>query len=181
MEPNDTKPPDGITRDLHIRRHHLPHWQMGGSIYFVTFRSRCGDLPESARRIVVQTLLHNHTKRYDLLLAVVMPDHVHILLCPRQKTPGIWFDLGEIMKGIKGTSARKINKLMGRKGSIWAEESCDRMIRSEDEYIEKWKYMEHNPVKSGLANDPREYEFIVRPDLAGESGEVRDKSVPPTD
>ena len=163
MEPNNHNPPDGITRDLHIRRHHLPHWQMGGSTYFITFRSCRGHLPESARRIVIEALMHDHTKRYDLFLGVVMPDHVHVLLCPRQKAPDIWFDLGEIMKGIKGTSARRINKLMGTKGSIWVEENHDRMIRSEDEFAEKWQYMEHNPVKAGLVGDPREYEFIVRP------------------
>ena len=165
MEPNSKEIPSGITRDLHIRSHHLPHWQMGGSTYFVTFRSRCGTLPESARRIVTETLLHDHTKRYNLLLAVVMPDHVHLLLRPCQKAPGIGFDLAEIMKGIKGTSARKINKLMGTKGSIWAEESFDRIVRGEDEYIEKWKYMDHNPVKAGLVSDSRDYEFIVKPDF----------------
>lgn len=58
------------------------------------------------------------------------------------------------MKGIKGASARKINKLRNRIGSIWQNESYDRIIRDEKELNEKLNYMFLNPQKKRLTDDP---------------------------
>ena len=63
----------GVTEELLIRRSHLPHWQAGGSVYFVTFNSKRGPLPPEALRLVVEHILFDHGKRYDLVFAVVMP------------------------------------------------------------------------------------------------------------
>src|SRR5216683_1208881 len=88
-----------------IRRRNLPHWTLDGSTYFVTFRLKIGTLSLEERQLVIAHLLSGHEKFYQLAAAVVMPDHVHLLLCP---LPG--FTLSRIMKGIKGVSARKINQ-----------------------------------------------------------------------
>jgi len=93
-----------------------------------------------------------------------MPDHVHLLLNPLQKGNGIWFDLATIMKGIKGTSAVNINRILNKKGEVWQREYFDRMIRDENELLEKWEYMWNNPLKAGLANSFDEYNFYVNPD-----------------
>jgi REP element-mobilizing transposase RayT len=82
-----------ITDALLVRRGHLPHWQAGGSIYFVTFNSVRGPLPDPARRQVLQNILYDHKRRYDLAIAVAMPDHVHLIFSPREKKPGAWYDL----------------------------------------------------------------------------------------
>jgi putative transposase len=155
--------PHPIAADLLIRRGHLPHWQAGGSIYFITFCSARGALPDEARRQVMENILFDHGKRYDLVLAVVMPDHVHLLLCPRQLSAGKWYDLAEIMKGMKGASARKINQLLGTSGKVWQQESYDRIVRDEHELGEKIRYIWENPVKAGLVDDPEKFEFFVLP------------------
>jgi putative transposase len=111
-------PPSGVTQDLLIRRRQLPHWQVGGSTYFITCRSQRGPLPPVALRQVCSHILYDHGKRYDLVFAVVMPDHVHLIFQPRLKEPGTWFDLAEIMKGLKGASARRINQLLGTRGTV---------------------------------------------------------------
>jgi putative transposase len=152
-----------VTQDLVIRRRHLPHWQLGGSVYFVTFRSRRGSLPDEALRLVVDHLLYDHGKRYDLVFGVVMPDHVHVIFQPRESQPGTWYDLTAIMKGLKGASARRINQLLGTKGPVWQDEWYDRIIRDEQELEEKLLYLYHNPVKAGLVTDPEQYEFLVSP------------------
>jgi putative transposase len=152
-----------VTQDLLIRRRQLPHWQVGGSIYFVTFRSQRGPLPPVALRQVCSHILYDHGKRYDLLFGVVMPDHVHVIFQPRAKEPGTWFDLAEIMKGLKGASARRINQLLGTHGTVWQDESYDRIIRDDQELEEKLSYMHQNPVKAGLVANPEDYEFFVSP------------------
>jgi REP element-mobilizing transposase RayT len=153
-----------IQVSLEVRRRHLPHWQLGGSVYFITFRSSRDVLPAPALRQVMENIRYDHGKRYDLHFAVVMPDHVHLLLQPREKEPGKWFDLAEIMKGIKGVSSRRINQLLGTTGTVWQAESFDRIMRNEEEYLQKWDYMWNNPVKAGLVEQSEQYEFFVFPE-----------------
>jgi REP element-mobilizing transposase RayT len=153
-----------ITSEFHIHKRSLPHWQVGGRTYFVTFKSAIGELPSEALDIIKYHILFDHSRRYDLLFGVIMPDHVHLLFRPLQKEDGIWYDLLVIMRGIKGTSAKKINTLLGRTGKIWQDEYFDRMIRDEVEMFEKWNYMWNNPLKKGLADSFEGYIFYVRPD-----------------
>src|SRR5437762_2412510 len=65
---------------LRITQRNLPHWHMEGSTYFVTFRLASGSLSAAERAIVRDHLQAGHGKFYQLAAAVVMPDHVHLLL-----------------------------------------------------------------------------------------------------
>ena len=93
-----------------------------------------------------------------------MPDHVHLLFRPFEKEDGTWYDLPQLIRGIKGTSAKRINSFLSRSGKVWQEEYFDRMIRDEEEMLEKWNYMWNNPLKKGLADSFEEYSFYVRPE-----------------
>jgi REP element-mobilizing transposase RayT len=172
--PNNPVPdPKAIGSSPILRRHNLPHWQAGGSVYFVTFRSSRGVLPEPALKQVMENIRFNDGEKFDLFLAIAMPDHVHMLIQPREIKPGIWHDLGEIMKGIKGVSARRINQMLGTSGQVWQNESFDHIVRDEKEFDQKMNYMLYNPVKAGIVEEPEKYKYFLRP-------EVRDMSVPPT-
>ncbi|HET9182308.1 MAG TPA: transposase [Candidatus Angelobacter sp.] len=91
--------------------------------------------------------------------AVVMPNHVHLLFTALESERGEPFSLAEIMKGIKGVSARNINKLLGRKGSLWQDESFDRIMRAE-EFELKRNYIMANPIDAGLCNRHEEYQWL---------------------
>jgi len=67
------------------------------------------------------------------------------------------------MKGLKGASSRAVNKGLGRKGSLWQDESFDRIIRNAAEYRGAWNYIWQNPIEAGLANHPEEYPFLLFP------------------
>ena len=153
----------GIKDELHKRKNHLPHWQQGGSTYFVTFRSARGHLPAPSLGLARDLILEHHGSRCDLPFGVVMPDHVHLLLHPREREPGFWWDLATIMKGIKGASARRINQLLETRGTVWQKESFDRIVRDDAEFQEKWRYMDFNPFKAGLVDDPDDYPYFIRP------------------
>jgi REP element-mobilizing transposase RayT len=139
--------------NLNIRRRNLPHWTLDGSTYFITFRLQTGELNASERAVVVQHLRNGHGKYYRLAAAVVMPDHVHLILRPEKG-----FELSRIMKGIKGASAHLINVLRGSKGTVWQDESWDRILRDAAEFEEKLEYMAKNPVKAGLCRAIEEYD-----------------------
>src|SRR5687768_4569855 len=104
--------------DLIKTHRRLPHWQLSGSTYFLTFRVRSGELAMAERLAVLDHIHAGHTRFYELFAAVIMPDHGHALLKPADG-----YDLKRIWKGIKGTSARKINQLRQSTGSVWQEES----------------------------------------------------------
>jgi REP element-mobilizing transposase RayT len=139
--------------ELRISRRRLPHWKLEGSIYFVTFRLISGALTALERQVVLHHLRSGDPKFYTLIAAVVMPDHVHLLVKPND---GI--DLSRVMKGSKGVSGRKINKLRGAHGNLWQDESYDRIVRDQEELDEKLQYMLMNPVKEGLVEEGWEYD-----------------------
>jgi len=141
--------------ELKITRRRLPHWEIDGAVYFITFRVAHGSLSASEMSIVLDHAKIKDGEFYDLYAAVILPDHVHIILKPYSG-----YGLKGIMKGLKGTSARQINKARNSNGSLWQDEWFDRIMRDEDELLEKQQYMLNNSVKNGLAEDGLEYPWF---------------------
>ncbi len=149
-----------VQKNLFITQRNLPHWQMGGSTYFITFRTREIELPAEVRKLVLESCKHFDRERYHLWSAVVMPDHVHLLLTPMEQKKGEWYSLSLILHSIKSFSSKEINKLLNRGGTIWQDESFDRIVRDEEEFFEKWNYIRNNPSKRGLCKTPERYEYF---------------------
>jgi len=126
--------------------------------YFVTFRlrqiSHRLSIPE--RKVVFDIVVAGHKNRYDLHAAVVMEDHVHVLLQAAVSLTRT-FPLPKIMHRIKGFSALQVNKLRRRKGALWQARYHNRLIASAHEYSQKLNYIVDNPRRAGLAADPNEY------------------------
>jgi REP element-mobilizing transposase RayT len=80
----------------------LPHYQKPGQPLFITF-CKLGREPFSgpARSVILQHCAHDHGKRVQLRAAIVMPDHVHLLLTPLQDELGWPYGLPAILKLIK--------------------------------------------------------------------------------
>jgi REP element-mobilizing transposase RayT len=172
-----------------ITRRHLPHWQLAGATYFLTWRCAAGvTLTAAERDIVMAAIRHWDGTRWDVFAAVVMPDHVHVLACPLPKGDGRW-ELGELLHSVKSFSAHQIAKqrkkgrseglvgLVGpasrRSSSIWQDERYDRWMRDEDEVTEKWAYIVGNPVKAGLVEQAEHYRWLYQKMTGG-------TPVPPT-
>jgi REP element-mobilizing transposase RayT len=144
----------------HFYRRNLPHIQEPGATYFVTFRTK-GDLflPPSSRSIALRHSVYEDGKRVELHALVIMPSHVHLLFTPLENDHAEPFSLAQIMKGIKGTSAYNINRLLGRRGQLWQDESFDRIMRYR-EFEFKFNYICANPVDAGLCTKPEEYRWL---------------------
>ena len=64
-------------------RRNLPHLQRDYKPHFVTFVTKNRRvLADWARQIVFDCCRHDHEKKYNLRVVVVMPDHVHMILTP---------------------------------------------------------------------------------------------------
>jgi REP element-mobilizing transposase RayT len=102
--------------------------------------------------IVVKALHHaqDNLNRFVLHAYLVMPNHVHMLITPRQTVP-------KIMHSLKGFTAREINCLLQRTYlPLWQRESYDHWLR-DGEFDRIKQYIELNPVKAGLAREASEY------------------------
>ncbi len=95
-------------------RRTLPHYQKAGRGLFVTFcKNNREPFSDEARNSVLQCCLRGHGTRFQLHAAVIMPDHVHLLLTPLPDETGWPHGLPAILKLIKGASARSVNNLLG--------------------------------------------------------------------
>ena len=145
-------------------RRNLPHLQRDYKPHFITFVTKNRRiLPDWARQIVFDCCIYDHGKRYNLRVAVVMPDHVHLILTPfideiRRRV----FPLPEIMKAIKGASSYAINRRLGTHDAIWQEESFDHVLRSAESLDAKIDYVLQNPVRAGLVSVASEYSWSWR-------------------
>src|SRR5207249_2484148 len=96
------------------------HFQSDFRSYFVTFITKDRwILPPVARDIVIKHVLFDHGRRMSLYAAVVMPEHVHVIVTPGTDATGLSFSLTAILKGIKGNSSREINRTLLQSGSLW--------------------------------------------------------------
>lgn len=146
----------------HYYRRILPHLERDYKPHFITFCTQNRwTLPDWARSIVLDCCLHDRDVKYDLHVAVVMPDHAHLILTPLiNAAEKRSYSLAEIMDAIKGVSSHRINHRLGRHGRIWQEESFDHVLRSSESLDQKIDYILNNPVRKGLVSQPEDYAWL---------------------
>jgi REP element-mobilizing transposase RayT len=111
-----------------------------------------------ARDIVLRSCLHEHERTIDLDVAVVMPDHAHLIFTPRINfAASSTYPLAEITKAVKGASSHLINRRLGTHQRIWQEESFDHVLRASEKLREKIEYVINNPVRKGLVANSIDY------------------------
>lgn len=87
-----------------------------------------------------------------------MLDHLHFFVRGSDN-----FNLAQWVNGLK----RAISVSLGttKKRPLWQPGFFDHVLRNDESYSEKWKYVRENPVRSGLvlrAGDwPYQGEFVV--------------------
>jgi REP element-mobilizing transposase RayT len=101
--------------------------------------------------IIENVLLHFDGERYRLHAWCIMPNHVHALA-----TPVGGYSLSAVAHSWKSFSAKAINQVLGRAGSLWFPEYYDRKIRNEEHFEAVRHYIENNPVKARLCTTAQE-------------------------
>ena len=102
-----------------------------------------------------------------------MPNHLHIVFipdiepdlfrssnkCKSDINIALHYPVTDILRKLKGSSARECNKVLGRTGAFWQHESYDHVIRDSDELKRIVNYVIENPVKAGLTATPEEWAY----------------------
>src|SRR5574344_793725 len=93
--------------------------------------------------ILKDIIYENDKSMYEIVIFVIMPNHVHLLLKQLD-------DLSKIIKFIKGKSAMVFNKKLNKSGKFWHISYFDKVIRNEKHFETVYTYIENNPIKAGL-------------------------------
>lgn len=91
---------------------------------------------------------------YKIFAYCLMPDHLHMIIQPVGE-----YDLSYIMKMIKGSFARKINKFRNSSGPIWQKRFYDEGIRNYAMLIQKIEYIHNNPVRKKIVTLAEDYPY----------------------
>ena len=86
-------------------------------------------------------------QRYCLGDFVVMPNHVHLLVCLLNATD---IELQPLFHG-KNILQRELIKAIGQSGRFWHEESFDHLVRTPVQFANLQRYIYENPHAAGLS------------------------------
>lgn len=144
---------------------------------------------EVVAKLVYDSILFRDNKDYDLICFTIMPNHVHMVFSPverdlsrsQQSTENVDRDssrsinntvrnrdmnvalqyplVTNILRLLKGSTARECNKILNRTGALWQHESYDHVIRNETELNRIVEYILNNPVKAKLVDNADEWKW----------------------
>jgi REP element-mobilizing transposase RayT len=103
--------------------------------------------------LFVDVLLHyRQQEKYLVHEFVVMTDHFHLLITPREA-------LERAMQLIKGGFSYRAKKELGFMHEIWQPSYYDRRVRDVEEYFAFREYIRQNPVKRRMVESAEECRY----------------------
>lgn len=93
----------------------------------------------------------------------LMTNHVHLVIDPGDDPE----HLGRLMKRLAGRQTRYVNALERRSGSLWDGRYKSSLVQA-DAYLQACcRYVELNPVRAGIVDDPASYRWSNCPARVG--------------
>jgi REP element-mobilizing transposase RayT len=89
----------------------------------------------------------------ESLAWVVMPDHLHWMFVLNRST------VAEVVRYVKGTSARSINIYRGYTGRVWQKGFHDHALRKDEDIKAVARYIIANLLRAGLVDNIGDYSF----------------------
>ena len=118
--------------------------------------------------LVAGAIRFRDRKEYDLVAYTIMPNHMHMVFgvgVPDLIEPVGQIDnlsnkpVSKIMQSLKRHTGREANKILGRRGAFWQDESYDHVIRNSEELERIIQYVLYNPVKAGFVKNWRDWKW----------------------
>jgi putative transposase len=102
-------------------------------------------------------ILQRYKERYKFKLYhyVLMRNHVHLVL----ETTEMGGSLAEIMKGINLSYAQYYKRRYKHIGHFWQDRYKSIIISKDDYLLACGSYVELNPVRAGIVEDPKDYRW----------------------
>ncbi|MFN8615782.1 MAG: transposase [Dehalococcoidia bacterium] len=110
-----------------------------------------GILPSAVRNPIWDSLLAEvPLGLVTLHAAVLMPDHIHLIVAPANLDLVGWIAR---WKSLSTRAAWTAN----HRGTVWQRRFYDRALRGEEEFGIAWAYVLRNPVDAGLVEEEDEW------------------------
>jgi putative transposase len=95
-------------------------------------------------------------KKYgsDVHAYVLMTNHVHLLMTPKRPD-----SISRLMQSLNRRYAQYVNRIYRRSGSVWEGRFKASLIQAEEYLLTCYRYIELNPVRADMVNDPGEYRW----------------------
>ena len=105
-----------------------------------------------ARILIHEMRYHERSGWLRSLAWVVMPDHLHWLFILERSC-----SLAQLIKSLKGRSARSIYECLRRSGRVWQQSFHDHGVRDDEDLRMLARYVVANPLRAGLVERLAEY------------------------
>jgi putative transposase len=167
---------DGAMLDGERYTKRCQRWNAAGHAHELTFtcyNNRPFLSKERTCRYLVDAISSARTKHeFDLWAYVFMPDHVHLIICPRQEQ----YSIAGILRSIKQPVSRRAIEYLRRNNPdglrllasgqqdephrFWQKGGgYDRNITRVDTLIEAIRYIHNNPVRKGLVDTADQWHY----------------------
>ncbi len=165
---------DTMSRDMTFpQRRRLPHeipaWVEDGGTYFITICTA----PKGNNQLCTpdmfawlrDSLFHVEQRGiWWLRLVVVMPDHLHALMCFARDP------------GIKRSLTQWKRYVAAQKGIHWQRDFFEHRLRNDAECLEKSSYILQNPVRAGLCDSSASWPYMWS--RQGQDGPLGERALP---
>lgn len=135
------------------RPHRLDLIYISQPLYFVTFATRDRkSIPSLDRaQLALERYAHCAIEKFCVALGryVIMPDHVHLFVRGSEA-----FALSSWVGGLKRTISVAL-----RSPRLWQPGFFDHLVRSDENYAEKWNYVRDNPIRAGLVKTADDWQY----------------------
>ncbi|MFC1797175.1 transposase, partial [Pseudomonadota bacterium] len=98
--------------------------------------------------------LHEYSIQHEVSIHsfVLMTNHVHLLMTPETKA-----GISELMQSVGRYYVRYINQTYHRTGTLWEGRFKSTLVDSERYFLVVSRYIELNPVRAAMADQPASY------------------------
>ena len=141
-----------------------------GALHHVTMRCNNEEFlfEEFSQRLFLD-LLRDTCRKYDAPLYnfCLMTNHVHALF-------GVNADdvLSPLMRRLAGMFANRFNRIRGRKGHLWEGRFRSTIVEASTFFLECMAYIDLNPVRAGIVEQPQDYPWSGHRFLAEETEDL---------
>ena len=110
---------------------------------------------QEAANIVLETVQFISARnQFRTDAVVIMPDHIHFAGCLLENS------ISAVMNQLKSYTANRILEITGLPGPIWQRGFHDHLLRNNEDYRLRLRYLLENPVRAGLVDDYRHYPYF---------------------
>jgi putative transposase len=140
--------------------HTIPQWVRDDNLFFITVCCEPRGVNQLCKPVIAKSLFESLAFRnshavWHTYLCVLMPDHLHALICFPRDTP-----MRQALSNWKGFLAKTC-------AIEWQRDFFDHRLRNDESFREKAAYIRENPVRKGLCAAAEEWPFTWTAETSG--------------